>query len=350
MKDDETKRKLFAKKLEAAETEILTLQKNINDLKGKYNQAISEKEALEDVNEKIKTINSSYDKLKNNVSSIESAITKVEEIELFFTDTENYNFYNYTKALKDSQQLITNNETIVQNITNKIANLNTDIDNINKIIEDKENDFKTIIEDKSAEFETKIQKFNTQSGNATQQFQKAKQDYEALQKTLEAYAEKAVSGSLFAGFEKRMEKMDKSSSSLTIASVILLFLSGIGLFAIMLGKSSNYSLSFGISLIFAIASYICSSNAKASRKLAEEYAHKANLMQSFVGYRKHFQDNLSDTEYDEFFKEIMEALKSNASDKVDKYLKWKMPWEKAGDVIKDVSSKIADNIDSFKSK
>ncbi len=99
-----------------------------------------------------------------------------------------------------------------------------------------------------------------------------------------------------------------------------------------------------MSVILLTASFVCSSKSKIYHKLAEEYAHKATLLQSFVGYREQYKQTLDDDEYNQFFREVIEAVKVNASERIDKLLHFKWPFEKAIDSVNNGIDKASSTI------
>ena len=178
--------------------------------------------------------------------------------------------------------------------------------------------------------ETDIAKFTTQF---EQKLEAKLREVDVIKKNLQEFRDLAVGNSLFISFEERMKQNDDSSKKYGYGSIVCLGISaivmGVLLCVSLLPKvgAINYLLPSSISFILLTASFVCSHKSAIYHKLAEEYAHKATLLRSFVGYRERFDDE----ELGVFFKEVIEAIKVNASDKSDKYFRTKWFAEKAID-------------------
>jgi hypothetical protein len=155
------------------------------------------------------------------------------------------------------------------------------------------------------------------------------EEIDIIKNDLKNYRDQVVGGTLFSSYEERMKKNDKISerySRISIwcfaisASIMLLLL-----FASFFNVNINYMMPFSISIISFTAAFFCSAKSKVYHKSGEEYAHKATLLKSFVGYREQYKQTLDDEEYNMFFKEVIEAVKINPSDKIDKLLHFKWP-------------------------
>ena len=74
-------------------------------------------------------------------------------------------------------------------------------------------------------------------------------------------------------------------------------------------------------------SIILNRNANIQKALAEEYAHKASLTKSVVGYRELYNLEHKNDEYTNLFKSIVDGLNANPADKVIPMLNKKTPQE-----------------------
>jgi hypothetical protein len=175
-------------------------------------------------------------------------------------------------------------------------------------------------------------------------------EVDTIKKDLQVFADKAVGGSLFKAYEKRTEKNDNLSESYSKYSIRCLLGSALVIVVLLVcsffcdPQTINYILPSSMSVILLTASFVCSSKSKIYHKLAEEYAHKATLLQSFVGYREQYKQTLDDEEYNQFFREVIEAVKINASERIDKLLHFKWPFEKAIDSVNKGFDKVSNTI------
>lgn len=184
-----------------------------------------------------------------------------------------------------------------------------------------------------ATLSTKIHSFTT----TYQDTLKAKlNEVETIKKDLQGYRDQVVGGSLFKTFKDKAFWSNITSLIYSGIGIVLLLCSGGVLFWLLLQTDRQVEDRFiatAISFILFTASFVCSNNSKTFRKLTEEYAHKATLLQSFVGYREQYKQTLDDNEYSQFFKEVIEAVKINPSERIDKLLNFKWPFEKTIDTV-----------------
>ncbi len=246
------------------------------------------------------------------------------------------NFRSFINGTDDEEGFETHKEAIIDTY-NKAEGLNgiiskneTDIAKFTTQFEDKLEAKLNEIEDIKKESDESLTEFTTQF---KQELTAKLKEVDGIKKDLQGFRDLAVSGSLFSSFEERMKQNDDSSRKYGYGSIVCLGISalvmGVLLCVSLLPKvgAINYLLPSSISFILLTASFVCSHKSAIYHKLAEEYAHKATLLRSFVGYRERFDDE----EYGVFFKEVIEAIKVNASDKSDKYFRTKWFAEKAID-------------------
>ena len=187
--------------------------------------------------------------------------------------------------------------------------------------------------------------------NKTENLEKIELEYlekikeiENIKKDLNKYRTEVVIGTVFKAFKSR------STSNSWIAGILSFFaiisLAGALYFMIYLANSTqNVDKFYPISTItlFITLSIFCSNKSKIYHKLAEEYGHKATILESFVGYGEEFKKSLGVEKYNSLFDKVTEAVSSNPSDKIDKLMQFKWPWEKAIDVGKKIADKVANN-------
>ena len=251
-----------------------------------------------------------------------------------------------------------------QELLDKISKIDVFYKNfIDKKIEEKTNKFdKWWIGDKDSmsfeQCETDISKAIIECNkipdlikNKTENLEKIELEYlekikeiDNIKKDLNKYRTEVVIGTVFKAFKSR------STSNSLIAGILSLFailsLAGALSFMIYLANSTQVVDKFyPISTItlFITLSIFCSNKSKIYHKLAEEYGHKATILESFVGYGEEFKKSLGVEKYNSLFDKVTEAVSSNPSDKIDKLMQFKWPWEKAIDVGKKIADKVANN-------
>ncbi len=172
-------------------------------------------------------------------------------------------------------------------------------------------------------------KLNTTIADQKETLSASMTEIEGIKKDLNAFRDSVVAGSLFQAYGERTQHNDNASRKYSRGSIGCLLLSAVVMAIVLMSKDVGHFLPISISIILLTASFVCSSKSKIYHKLAEEYAHKTTLLQSFIGYRSEYKEQLTPEEYQAFFSKIIAAISVNASDKCDKLLHFKWPWEKA---------------------
>lgn len=201
----------------------------------------------------------------------------------------------------------------------------------------------------SQHIETKSKELTDFIKNYKDSLQNEIKGIEGIKNDLKAFKDLVVGNSLFKSFQDRANKNDNMTKIYSLSSILFLLGAAAIMLLLLLGKIPSdkigYLLPISISIILLTASYVSSGRSKIYHKAAEEYYHKSTMIQSFVGYTQQNPTTPGDygpsTEYSEFFKEILSAIKRNPSDKIDKLLHFKFPWEKAIDSAKDIAQQTA---------
>ncbi len=116
-------------------------------------------------------------------------------------------------------------------------------------------------------------------------------EIDIIKNDLKNYRDQVVGGSLFSSYEIRMNKNDKIAERYSRISVWCFAISALTMLILLLVSffvehgQINYVMPSSISIISFTAAFFCSAKSKVYHKAAEEYAHKATLLKSFVGYR-----------------------------------------------------------------
>ncbi len=145
----------------------------------------------------------------------------------------------------------------------------------------------------------------------------------SIKQDLQDYRDQVVGGSLFKTYKEKACWSNITSLVYSGIAISLLLCAGGILLWLLLKvdrQSTDSFISSSISFILFTASFVCSGNSKVTHKSFEEYLHKATLLQSFVGYREQHKQSLDDEEYSQFFREVIEAVKVNPSERIDKLL------------------------------
>lgn len=169
---------------------------------------------------------------------------------------------NYDNDEMDDVEEFVVKKDAINKLWNKIENIETKIQDIESFATKYQNDLKN-----------KIGEINT------------------IKKDLQDYRDQVVGGSLFSSYEIRMTKNDRISERYSLISVSCFAISALTMLALLLASfvvehdQINYVIPSSISIISFTAAFFCSAKSKVYHKAAEEYAHKATLLKSFVGYR-----------------------------------------------------------------
>jgi hypothetical protein len=247
-------------------------------------------------------IKSQIIEIQNKTNEIKE---RIDEFDLFWNGDEDNLSFN------DCKEKIISIHTKADDLLNKISDSETSIINQNKTIIDFTEKYQNTLNKKLEEVET-------------------------VKKDLQDYRDQVVGGSLFKTYKEKAFWSNITSLVYSGIGISLLLCAGGILLWLLLKvdrQNTDSFISSSISFILFTASFICSGNSKTFRKLTEEYAHKATLLQSFVGYREQYKQTLDDEEYSQFFKEVIEAVKINPSERIDKLLHFKWPFEKAIDTV-----------------
>jgi len=292
------------------------------------------------------------ERLQNAVAELENKITAQKE--LYDNNIAKYSsIISYYKEIFNSEDNKISIKTQIEQCRVITENC---INNINRIEKGEDNSlslealYETITKlHSSAQSNEKIiagitefkTKYETDLNNKLTEVNDIKND-------LKTYRDSVVGGSLFKTYASRTEKNDKSTKYYSIFSLACLVLSAGILGVLVFKEQHNYIVPSSISIILLTASFVSSSKSKVYHKLAEEYAYKTTLLESFVGYREQYKQSLDDREYNQFFTEVINAIKTNPSEKIDKLLHFKFPFEKALDVANNTAESIKNSVQSIK--
>ncbi len=225
--------------------------------------------------------------------------------------------------------------------------IKTDLESANELAEE----FTRELEQQKQEIENIKQNFETNNNNLKNENEKLieetkqiKENLENELKDLKSWKDLAVGGSLFKSFKETADEYTKKERNSFLISIIPLFCE-VGFLIYFLFEKNfdwhNLIISVPIAVAFGFIWWTAKQKSNQYAKSKEEYKHKATSMESFVGYRTQFKENLSDEEYDELFKStVVVNLTRNPSDELDKILLQKDPTHKFTDILKDGISSI----------
>jgi hypothetical protein len=169
-------------------------------------------------------------------------------------------------------------------------------------------------------------------------------EIENIKRDLNKYRTEVVIGTVFKAFKSRSTSNSWFAGILSLFAIISLA-GALGFMIYLANSTQNVDKFYPISTItlFITLSIFCSNKSKIYHKLAEEYGHKATILESFVGYGEEFKKSLGVEKYNSLFDKVTEAVSSNPSDKIDKLMQFKWPWEKAIDVGKKIADKVTNS-------
>lgn len=294
---------------------------NADDLK-KPQENLVDQELLD----KISKIDAFYKKFIDN---------KIDENTDNFTswwngDKDDSSFADCEKRIKETMEKC----NIIDNKTKDFENLESKYSKEIKEIEFIKNGKSVNLENLESQYAEKIT-----------ELEKKIDEIEIIKKDLHKYRNEVVLGTLFETFKQRSVENLEEAKIFSKNAIFSLLGALITLFALVI-FSHFFDIKefyvFSMLILFITLSMFCSNKSKIYHKLAEEYAHKATFLESFVGYDEEFKKYLGN-KYNDLFDKVTDAVSSNPSDKIDKFLQFRYPWEKIVDVGKKIADKVANN-------
>jgi hypothetical protein len=221
-----------------------------------------------------------------------------------------------------------------ESLKNKIKKTTADIEAISKDIESIRNFEKTLYNDE--------QTANGVKESINKEITNLKSRLTNLISLSEAELEKITDGALHSAFAKRAEAyteefsdlQNKSSTAIwCLVGSGVLFVVGQILFYFSEKQFSWYLtvMELTIALPLILLFWMRNRNQIIAKKLAEDYHHKATVSASMTGYRKLNQLKHDQQEYLDYFNKIIDQLKVNPSENIDRLLTVKSPYEKVID-------------------
>lgn len=302
------------------------------------------KERIDNLENKAKELEDKLNNIKNELQRLYT-----DDIETFLQD-----FIDKKKKIEECDKISDKikdwyNDNFIDK--NNETGIKTDLESANELAKEFTGELtqqKQEIENIKQDFKTNNDNLKNENEKLIEETKRIKENLENELKDLQSWKDLAVGGSLFKSFkETACEYTDKERNSFfvsigaMISEAIFLLVYAIVLICIKKFEWHNLIISLPISIAFCFIWWTAKQKSNQYAKSKEEYRHKATSMESFVGYRTQFKENLSDEEYDELFKStVVVNLTRNPSDELDKILLQKDPTHKFTDILKEGISSI----------
>jgi len=293
--------------------------------------------------EKIKNLEDKATELEEKFNSISKTLKKLytDDIEKFLSDfiAKKQNIEECDKTIGTINDWY--NNTFIDE-DNKTTGIRTNLNEANELAESFTKELgqqKQEIENIKQDFKTNNNNLKNKNEKLIEETKQIKENLENELKDLQSWKDLAVGGSLFKSFKETADEYTKKERNSFLISIISLLCEVLFLGCVFFKEDFEWRkllISLPIAFCGILIWWTAKQKSNQYAKSKEEYRHKATSMESFVGYRTQFKENLSDEEYDELFKStVVFNLTRNPSDELDKILLQKDPTNKITGIIKE---------------